>query len=257
MVGFTAQELLGHGSPAPYWPSELAGQYQKRQEIRLAGQHQPPREGYESVSGAQGRFRFPVLIFEAPLINHEGVQTGWMSAFLDISEQRRVEELSRVSYGAAAGDSAAGHGGRDGVAFVARAEPAACRDRELRNRLDQPVEGASAGRGRRGRTAGRHRNRDASHRAAGRARRQGDQERARLQRRRDKARGSRRALGPDRCHHAAGRAAGAQAWRASETRLAPDLPLVLCDRTMVEQVLLNLAKCDAGDGPGPRPILRW
>ncbi len=41
--------------------------------------------------------RFPVLIIEAPLINAQGVQTGWMSAFLDISEQRRVEELSRAS----------------------------------------------------------------------------------------------------------------------------------------------------------------
>jgi C4-dicarboxylate-specific signal transduction histidine kinase len=41
--------------------------------------------------------RFPVLIIEAPLINAHGVQTGWMSALLDISEQRRVEELSRAS----------------------------------------------------------------------------------------------------------------------------------------------------------------
>ena len=41
--------------------------------------------------------RFPVLIIEAPLINRDGLQTGWMSAFLDISEQRRVEELSRAS----------------------------------------------------------------------------------------------------------------------------------------------------------------
>ena len=41
--------------------------------------------------------RFRVLIIEAPLINAQGVQTGWMSAFLDVSEQRRVEELSRTS----------------------------------------------------------------------------------------------------------------------------------------------------------------
>jgi two-component system sensor histidine kinase DctS len=41
--------------------------------------------------------RFPVLIIEAPLINALGRQTGWMSALLDISEQRRVEELSRAS----------------------------------------------------------------------------------------------------------------------------------------------------------------
>ncbi|MEO7937025.1 MAG: ATP-binding protein, partial [Burkholderiaceae bacterium] len=41
--------------------------------------------------------RFPVLIIEAPLINAQGTQTGWMTAFVDISEQRRTEELSRTS----------------------------------------------------------------------------------------------------------------------------------------------------------------
>ena len=97
MVGFSTEELLGQATPAPYWPPELADEYQKRQEIRLAGQHAPPREGFESVFMRKDGSRFPVLIIEAPLINHEGVQTGWMSAFLDISEQRRVEELSRAS----------------------------------------------------------------------------------------------------------------------------------------------------------------
>jgi two-component system sensor histidine kinase DctS len=97
MVGFSADELLGNSAPAPYWPPELAGEYQKRQEVRLAGQQAPPREGYESVFMRKDGSRFPVLIIEAPLINHHGVQTGWMSAFLDISEQRRVEELSRAS----------------------------------------------------------------------------------------------------------------------------------------------------------------
>jgi two-component system sensor histidine kinase DctS len=41
--------------------------------------------------------RFPVLVFDAPLIDALGVQTGWMSALVDISEQRRIEELSRAS----------------------------------------------------------------------------------------------------------------------------------------------------------------
>jgi two-component system sensor histidine kinase DctS len=97
MVGFTAEELLGHGTPAPYWPPELADQYHTRQEVRLAGHLAPPREGYESVFMRKDGSRFPVLIIEAPLINAHGVQTGWMSAFLDISEQRRVEEMSRAS----------------------------------------------------------------------------------------------------------------------------------------------------------------
>ncbi|HWI77931.1 MAG TPA: PAS domain S-box protein, partial [Ramlibacter sp.] len=97
MLGFTPEELLGHSTPAPYWPPELAGEYQKRQEVRLSGIQAPPREGYESVFMRKDGSRFPVLIIEAPLINKDGVQTGWMSAFLDISEQRRIEELSRAS----------------------------------------------------------------------------------------------------------------------------------------------------------------
>jgi len=96
MVGFRSEELLGHGSPAPYWPPEFVGEYQQRQAIRLAG-GLPPREGYESVFMRKDGTRFPVLIIEAPLINAQGKQTGWMSAFLDISEQRRIEELSRTS----------------------------------------------------------------------------------------------------------------------------------------------------------------
>ena len=96
MVGFGPEELLGKSAPMPYWPSEMVGEYQQRQAVRLAG-NAPPREGFESVFVRSDGTRFPVLIFEAPLINVSGKQTGWMSAFLDISEQRRVEELSRAS----------------------------------------------------------------------------------------------------------------------------------------------------------------
>jgi two-component system, LuxR family, sensor histidine kinase DctS len=97
MVGLTPEELLGHANPAPYWPPELVDEYSKRQEIRLAGQLASPRTGYESVFMRKDGSRFPVLIIEAPLINAHGDQTGWMSAFLDISEQRRIEELSRAT----------------------------------------------------------------------------------------------------------------------------------------------------------------
>ena len=96
MVGVEAQALLNQSMPSPYWPPELAGVYQRRQEMRLAG-NQLPREGHESVFMRQDGTRFPVLIMEAPLINAVGKHTGWMSAILDVSEQRRTEELSRAS----------------------------------------------------------------------------------------------------------------------------------------------------------------
>jgi two-component system sensor histidine kinase DctS len=96
MVGFEAKELIGKGIPAPYWPPEMVDEYGKRQALRLAG-NSPPREGVESVFMRQNGERFEVLIFEAPLINAQGQQTGWMGAVLDISTQRRVEEMSRTS----------------------------------------------------------------------------------------------------------------------------------------------------------------
>lgn len=96
MVGFSASELIGSGLPAPWWPPELVDEYQQRQAVRLAGQVFP-REGYESVFQRKDGTRFPVLIIEAPLIDAQGTQTGFMSAILDLSEQRRVEELNRAS----------------------------------------------------------------------------------------------------------------------------------------------------------------
>ena len=96
MVGFAASELVGTAAEeAPYWPAELAQEYRARQRQRLAG-GLPPREGFESVFMRKDGTRFPVLIFEAPLRNAQRVQTGWMSASIDISEQRRIEELSRA-----------------------------------------------------------------------------------------------------------------------------------------------------------------
>ena len=96
MVGFSADELWGHGMPAPYWPPDLAHTYQQRQEVRMAGSA-PPQEGFSSVFMRKDGSFFPVLVMEAPLINAQGAHTGWMSAVVDITEQRRVEELSRTS----------------------------------------------------------------------------------------------------------------------------------------------------------------
>lgn len=100
MVGFSPDELLGtmtEGDPPPYWPPEMVAEYTRRQRVRLAGTV-PPRTGYETVFMRKDGERFPVMIFETPLVDRTGRQTGWMSAVLDISEQRRMEELSRQQH---------------------------------------------------------------------------------------------------------------------------------------------------------------
>jgi hypothetical protein len=53
------------------------------------------REGFETVFMRKNGERFPVMIYEAPLVGADGRRAGWMSAVLDISAQRRAEELSR------------------------------------------------------------------------------------------------------------------------------------------------------------------
>jgi two-component system sensor histidine kinase DctS len=101
MVGFTQEELRSPqamaGSP-PYWPPEFSAEYQRRQRLRLGGQGRSTaeaKEGYETVFMRKSGERFPVMIYEAPLVDGKGRQTGWMSAVLDLSAQRRVEDLSR------------------------------------------------------------------------------------------------------------------------------------------------------------------
>jgi len=90
------QRLSPEPEPVPFWPEDMALAYRAKQLARgLDGAL--AREGLETVFVRQDGVRFPVLIFEAPLINAVGTQTGWMSAFVDISEQRRVEALSRAS----------------------------------------------------------------------------------------------------------------------------------------------------------------
>jgi two-component system sensor histidine kinase DctS len=100
MVGFDAGEIVGAAVP-PYWPPERVDENSVRHKARLAAPGSasraegPAREGFETVFMRRGGERFPVMIYEAPLVDGAGRQTGWMSAVLDVSQQRKVEELSR------------------------------------------------------------------------------------------------------------------------------------------------------------------
>ncbi|TDM05804.1 MAG: PAS domain-containing sensor histidine kinase [Ideonella sp. MAG2] len=97
MVGFGAEEIIGK-SPPPYWPPEHVDEYQRRQADRLnpdAAELAAQRQGFETLFIRKSGERFPVMIYEAPLLDRVGHHAGWMSAALDVSEQRRMEERSR------------------------------------------------------------------------------------------------------------------------------------------------------------------
>lgn len=238
MVGFPEAELLGHSMPAPYWPPEFVDEYQKRQMIYLAG-NVPPREGFESVFMRKDGSRFPVLIIEAPLINADGVQSGLMSSFLDISELRRVEELSRTS--------------QERLAATARLATVGEMASLLSHELNQPLAAISSyATGSlnllaEGPQAVHELGADlqlAMQRIAEQAERAGKVIKSvhDFIRRRDQVR---EAVAPQVLLDAILPLVNLQAHKLRvrvQTELAPDLPCVLCDRTMVEQVLLNLAR---------------
>lgn len=96
MVGYTPAELRQAETP-PYWPPEQVATYQQRQAERLnpAAAAAPSREGYETVFMRKNGERFPVMVYEAPLVDSTGKHTGWMSTVVDVTEPRRMEELSR------------------------------------------------------------------------------------------------------------------------------------------------------------------
>ena len=99
MVGCSVQELKA--DVPPYWPPEHLQAYQRRQAARMQGlatvarDPAEAREGFETVFMRKDGERFPVMVYEAPLVDGQGRHTGWMSAVVDLSAQRRVEDISR------------------------------------------------------------------------------------------------------------------------------------------------------------------
>ena len=92
MVGLPASDIVGRLPPMPYWAPEAMDEYQDRFSKVLAGSVTPR---FETIFQRADGERFPVLVFEAPLLDDSGCQTGWMGSILDVSDLRRVENLNR------------------------------------------------------------------------------------------------------------------------------------------------------------------
>ncbi len=92
IVGYPPEELVGKLPPMPYWAPEAMAEYQQRFAGVLAGTITPQ---FETIFQRADGERVPVLIFEAPLVDKDGRQTGWMGSILDISDRKRIEELNR------------------------------------------------------------------------------------------------------------------------------------------------------------------
>lgn len=93
MVGWSATELVGHSPPMPYWAEEYFDETRAMNARVLAGD--APDEGFEIRFRRRNGEIFDALIHEAPLIDGEGRHTGWMGSVVDITERKRIADLSR------------------------------------------------------------------------------------------------------------------------------------------------------------------
>ncbi|MFY7863232.1 sensor histidine kinase [Roseateles sp.] len=239
MVGFQPVELLGQVTP-PYWPAEFVDEYRRRHADRSARWEagQDPRQGFETVFMRKNGERFPVMIFEAPLLNAQGEQTGWMSAVLDVSDQRRMEELARQQQDrlqatarlATVGEMASLLSHELNQPLAAIASYATASLNLLKLEADDPLTPDMV--------------RQAVTRIAEQAERAGRVIKSvhDFVRRRDQAR---EAIGVDDLFEAVLPLVRLQARKSGariELELPATAPRVRCDRTMVEQVLLNLTR---------------
>ena len=93
MVGLSAEQLVGLAPPMPYWPPDAFDEVMLRHKRNLEGK--APRDGYEALWCHQDGRRLNVMVFESPLIDAHGRQTGWMGSIIDITARKQLEERER------------------------------------------------------------------------------------------------------------------------------------------------------------------
>lgn len=77
----------------PYWAPESLEEIRRINDGILAGN--TAFEGIELTLVRKNGERFDALIYEAPLIDANGRQSGWMGSVLDITSRKRAEEMYR------------------------------------------------------------------------------------------------------------------------------------------------------------------
>ena len=94
MTGFSAEELTGRLPPMPYWREDRVAETLAR--------HDALNRGGLKVQSFETSFRrsdgteLEVQVFEAPLIDERGRHQGWMGSVIDITEQKKAADLSRL-----------------------------------------------------------------------------------------------------------------------------------------------------------------
>ena len=152
MIGYSEQDLLGAVAPFPYWPKSPRGQADSAARLNeiLAGR--TPPEGLEVLIQRQDDTFLDTRMYVSPLVDANGVQSGWMTSMTDITQAKRARaELAEAQQrfltvldelDAAVSVRALGHGAPDADGNAPR--PLLFANRYYRNLLGDDVHGHEA-----------------------------------------------------------------------------------------------------------------
>lgn len=233
LVGFSPEQLLGQLPPMPYWLPEAEEGTMQRYRRNMAGR--APREGYEArLRRADGGI-IDVMIFEAALVDAHGRHIGWMGSFVDITAHKRSQERERHQI-----ETLGNQARLTTLGEVASA---------LAHQLNQPLAALAGYNAGVLRSLERQGFKDA---VVLDALRRADEQVAEAGRIVQRIRGflTRHAPQPERCHIADIVLRALALLRSDlqrqgiqvQTQLPDDLPTVLADPVLVEQVLINLLR---------------
>jgi PAS domain S-box-containing protein len=90
MLGFDENELLGASPPFPYWPKERYRERETDMKMMLAGQ--TPPTGIEVRVRRRDGSDLDTRMYVSPLVDANGVQSGWMTSMTDITQAKRARQ---------------------------------------------------------------------------------------------------------------------------------------------------------------------
>jgi PAS domain S-box-containing protein len=93
ITGYGAEELLGKQPPYPYWHPEDMEKHWHDNEAAMTGR--ASLTGFESRVRHRDGHDVHTMVYTAPLIDSDGIHSGWMSSVVDISSQKQVEARQR------------------------------------------------------------------------------------------------------------------------------------------------------------------
>ncbi len=96
LIGWNESDLIGRTPPFPYWVPGQHAAHQRMMSMLLAGN--APTSGLEMQAQRRDGSRLTTRMYVSPLVDHNGVQTGWMTSITDITESKRIRETLAAAH---------------------------------------------------------------------------------------------------------------------------------------------------------------